>query len=135
MMKQQIDLVAGVVAAYVAHNNLRIADLPALIGDLNNAFGNLLTPSAAPPESVKSAPAVSVRKSLGQDALICLDCGKSFKSLRRHLQSEHGINPDEYRCKFSLSAEYPMVAPAYAATRSKLAKARGFGLKKISPIV
>lgn len=128
-MKKQIDLVAGVVAAYVAHNNLRIADLPTLIGDVHNAFGNLLNPSAAPLEPPKTAPAVSVKKSLGQDALICLECGKSFKSLRRHLQSEHGLKPEDYRAKFSLPADYPMVAPTYSAARSQLAKARGFGLK------
>lgn len=134
-MKPQINLVASVVAAYVAHNNLRIADLPALIGDVSNAFGNLLTPAAEPPKLLKAAPAVSVKKSLSQDALICLECGKSFKSLRRHLQSEHELGPEAYRSRFSLSADYPMVAPAYAAARSSLAKARGFGLKKSSPSV
>jgi predicted transcriptional regulator len=122
-----IELTADIVAAFVANNALPIADLPALIQSVHSALAQLASgPVIAAPLLEKKEPAVSVRKSITPDFLVCLDDGKKFKSLRRHLAGL-GLTPDQYRAKWSLPADYPMVAPNYAAQRSELAKQIGLG--------
>ncbi|WP_024927639.1 MULTISPECIES: MucR family transcriptional regulator [unclassified Mesorhizobium] len=123
-----IGLTADVVSAYVSNNPVPVGDLPALIGQVHAALkGTIGNVSAEIPEALK--PAVPIRKSVTPDYLICLDDGKKFKSLKRHLSSRYGLTPDEYRAKWSLPSDYPMVAPNYAATRSALAKTMGLGRK------
>lgn len=124
---RSIELAAGVVAAFVANNSLPRGDLPALIHTVRTALESLahgLMDSA--PLLEKKEPAVSIRKSITPDFLVCLDDGKAFKSLRRHLATL-GMTPNEYRAKWGLPADYPMVAPNYAAQRSALAKKLGLG--------
>jgi predicted transcriptional regulator len=121
------ELTADIVGAFVANNALRIADLPSLIQSVHAALAQLASgPAISAPLVKKKEPAVSVRKSITPDYLFCLDDGKKFKSLRRHL-STLGMTPDQYRAKWSLPADYPMVAPNYAAQRSELAKQIGLG--------
>ena len=121
----KVSLSAEIVAAYVTHNSVTVSGLPALIKSVHLALTNLGAVEAAPkPEPL--VPAVSIRKSVTPEYLVCLDDGKKFKSLRRHLGSL-GMTPDQYRTKWGLPASYPMVAPAYAAKRSELAKAIGLG--------
>ena len=122
-----IELTADIVAAFVTNNALPIADLPALIQSVHAALAQLASGSAiSAPREEKKEPAVSIRKSITPDFLVCLDDGKKFKSLRRHLAGL-GLTPDEYRAKWSLPADYPMVAPNYAAVRSEMAKRIGLG--------
>jgi predicted transcriptional regulator len=123
-------LSADIVGAFVANNALPIADLPALIQSVHAALAHLASgPVIAAPLVEKKEPAVSIRKSITPDYLFCLDDGKKFKSLRRHLAGL-GMTPEEYRAKWSLPSDYPMVAPNYAAQRSELAKQIGFGQKR-----
>ena len=124
-----IELTADVVSAYVSNNPVPVADLPALIGQVHAALKATAgaSVSAEEPEALK--PAVSIKKSVMADYIICLDDGKKFKSLKRHLSSHYGLTPDEYRAKWGLPADYPMVAPNYAAARSALAKTMGLGRK------
>jgi predicted transcriptional regulator len=123
-----IELTSEVVSAYVSNNPISSADLPSLINDVHTALGGLSSGGAAEPAE-KQKPAVSIKKSLGHDYLICLEDGKKFKSLKRHLKTHFDLTPDEYRTKWGLSSDYPMVAPAYSEARSKLAKASGLGRK------
>jgi len=121
------EITAGVVAAYVANNSLRIADLPALIHAVHAALTQLAGgPGNSAPPAETQEPAVTVRKSITPDYLVCLDDGKKFKSLRRHLATL-GLTPDQYRVKWSLPPDYPMVAPNYSAARSEMAKRIGLG--------
>ncbi len=123
-----IDLSADIVSAYVSHNALSVADLPKLIADVHAALRNLQSPVAA--EVVEELkPAVPVKKSVAPDFIICLEDGKKFKSLKRHLRTHYNLSPEEYREKWGLPADYPMVAPNYSATRSRLAKDNGLGRK------
>ena len=128
-----IELTADVVSAYVSNNPVPVADLPALIGQVHAALKATAgsSVSAEEPEALK--PAVSIKKSVMADYIICLDDGKKFKSLKRHLSTHYGLTPDEYRAKWGLPADYPMVAPNYAATRSALAKTMGLGRKPKEP--
>jgi len=127
-----IELTADIVAAFVANNALPIADLPSLIQSVHAALAQLASgPVIAAPLMEKKEPAVSIRKSITPDYLFCLDDGKKFKSLRRHL-STLGMTPDQYRAKWSLPSDYPIVAPNYAAARSEMAKRSGFGQKRTS---
>jgi predicted transcriptional regulator len=124
---KSIELAAEIVAAFVANNSLPISELPALIHSVHAALTGVASGSAnAAPPVEKKEPAVSIRKSITPDYLVCLDDGKKFKSLRRHLATL-GLTPDEYRAKWGLAADYPMVAPNYAAQRSELAKRSGLG--------
>ncbi|MER9300469.1 MucR family transcriptional regulator [Mesorhizobium sp. M0621] len=123
-----VSIAADIVAAYVSNNPLPIGELPKLIGDVHAALKGIGTPATEP--VVKQEPAVSIRKSVTPDFIICLEDGKKFKSLKRHLQH---LTPDQYRQKWNLPADYPMVAPNYAATRSALAKASGLGRKAAAP--
>lgn len=124
-----LELTSEVVCSYVSNNPLAASDLSALIKDVHKALGELSAPAAEPiPE--KQKPAVSVKKSLGHDHLICLEDGKKFKSLKRHLKTHYDLSPDQYREKWGLPSDYPMVAPAYAEKRSRLAKEMGLGQKR-----
>jgi predicted transcriptional regulator len=122
-----LEMAAEVLAAFVSNNPLPKSELPALIQTIHDALTRLSmgVENAAPKEEPKQ-PAVSIRKSITPEYLICLEDGKRFKSLKRHLGT-HGLTPDQYRMKWNLPADYPVVAPNYAATRSALAKAIGLG--------
>ena len=121
----KVSLSAEIVAAYVTHNSVTLSGLPALIESVHAALTNLGAVNAAPEPELR-VPAVSIRSSIKPEYLVCLDDGKKFKSLKRHLAS-HGMTPDQYRQKWGLPPSYPMVAPAYAAKRSELAKKLGLG--------
>jgi predicted transcriptional regulator len=121
----KISLSADIVAAYVTHNSVPPGGLPALIESVHSALTRLGAVEAVPePEAL--VPAVPIRKSITPGFLICLDDGKKFKSLKRHLAS-HGMTPDQYRAKWNLPKDYPVTAPDYAAKRSALAKSIGLG--------
>ncbi|MCS6760321.1 MAG: MucR family transcriptional regulator [Candidatus Devosia euplotis] len=123
-----IELSSEIVSAYVSHNALSPSDLPKLIADVHGALRTLSTNEVLlPVEELK--PAVPIRKSVAADYIICLEDGKKFKSLKRHLRTHYNLSPEEYREKWGLPADYPMVAPSYSATRSKLAKDNGLGRK------
>ncbi|MBI3275264.1 MAG: MucR family transcriptional regulator [Methylocystis sp.] len=124
-----IELAADIVSAYVSNNSVPAADLPALINEIYHALVRVgASVAAAPAEAPK--PAVSVRKSVTNDYIVCLDDGKKFKSLKRHLLTQYGLSPEDYREKWGLPADYPMVAPNYAKARSNLAKQMGLGQQR-----
>jgi predicted transcriptional regulator len=125
-------LLAQILSSYLSNNTVAAADLPSVIESVKKAFGGSAeaistTPSASASKTWQ--PAVPVKKSVTPDAVICLCCGQRFKTLRRHLQTTHQLNPREYRATFGLKSDYPMVAPNYAAQRSDLAKSLGLGRK------
>lgn len=122
-----IELTAHIVSAYVSKNPVPVADLPALISSVAASLQSIVGGSVEPePEAPK--PAVSIKKSITPDYLVSLEDGKRYKALKRHL-SRHGLTPDEYRMKWGLSRDYPMVAPNYSSARSDLAKKLGLGRK------
>jgi len=124
-----IELTADVVSAYVSNNTVAASELPALISDVFNALRTTSEASNEPePEPLK--PAVSIKKSITPDYIICLEDGKKFKSLKRHLRTHYDLTPEDYREKWGLAADYPMVAPNYAAARSELAKKMGLGQQR-----
>ncbi|MBB3952161.1 MucR family transcriptional regulator [Aureimonas jatrophae] len=124
-----MELTADVVAAYVSHNSLPMSDLPTLIKDVYAALDRA-GPEPVAPEPEKPRPAVPVKKSVTDDYIVCLEDGKKFKSLKRHLMTHYNLTPEEYRERWDLPADYPMVAPNYAAARSRLAKQMGLGHKR-----
>jgi predicted transcriptional regulator len=124
-----IDIAADIVAAYVSNNSIAAADLPQLINQVHSALVKVST-GVEEPKAVEITPAVSIKKSITPDYIICLEDGKKFKSLKRHLRTQYNMSPDEYRVKWSLPADYPMVAPNYAASRSALAKSMGLGQQR-----
>ncbi|AMN53018.1 MULTISPECIES: MucR family transcriptional regulator [Stappiaceae] len=124
-----IDLTADIVSAYVSNNTVASTDLPGLINEVYGALQRTASTSTEPePEPLK--PAVPVKKSVMPDYIICLEDGKKFKSLKRHLRTHYNMTPEEYREKWDLGADYPMVAPNYAAARSELAKKMGLGQQR-----
>ena len=124
--KNFIDLTANIVSAYVSNNPTPASDIPGLIGQVHAALVRVSTGRLeAPPEPVK--PAVSIKKSVTAEYLVCLEDGKRFKSLKRHLRTQYNMTPEQYRDKWGLPPEYPMVAPNYAVARSQLAKKMGLG--------
>lgn len=124
-----IDLAADIVSAYVSNNSVPSGDLPTLIADIHGALTRLgCTVVEEPSEPQK--PAVSVKKSISPDYIICLEDGKKFKSLKRHLRTQYNMSPEQYREKWGLPSDYPMVAPNYAAARSRLAKEMGLGQQR-----
>lgn len=123
-----IALTASIVAAYVTRNNVPAADLPRLIASTHAALAGLAGPPA-PVMAEPLVPAVPIRRSVTPDAIICLEDGRAFKSLKRHLSASYGMTPDQYRAKWNLPVDYPMVAPNYAEARSALAKSMGLGRK------
>lgn len=122
-----VELAAEIVAAFVSYNPVPKGELPSLIEAVHSAVERLEKgPESAPPQVEAKAPAVPIRRSITPDFLICLEDGKRFKSIRRHLAG-HGLTPAQYRQKWNLPSDYPMVAPNYAAQRSELAKKMGLG--------
>ena len=132
-----IELAADLVSAFVSNNPVPAAELPALIGTVHAALTKTANGSSQQTtEEPKKAPAVSVKKSVQPDYIVCLEDGKRFKSLKRHLRTTYNLTPEQYRAKWGLPASYPMVAPNYAAARSELAKQLGLGQKRRSePVV
>ena len=120
-------LTADIVSAHVGNNAVAIGDLPLLIRNVHDALAGLATPAAEPVAELVAA--VSIRQSVKPDYIICLEDGKKLKMLKRHLMTAYDMTPDEYRAKWGLPADYPMVAPNYTATRSQLAKDMGLGRK------
>jgi predicted transcriptional regulator len=125
-----LDRTTQIVAAFVSHNHIQSSDVAILIANTHNALRSLATEVPAPVEALE--PAVPIKKSITPDFLICLDDGRKFKSLKRHLNTL-GMTPNEYREKWGLRPDYPMVAPNYSATRSSLAKSNGLGRKPAAP--
>jgi len=124
-----IELAADIVSAYVSNNAISANDLTALIGDVHGALQRVGSGEAEPvAEPLK--PAVPLKRSITPDYIICLEDGKKFKSLKRHLRTQYNLTPEEYREKWGLPADYPMVAPNYAAARSTLAKEMGLGQQR-----
>jgi predicted transcriptional regulator len=124
--KNFIDLTANIVSAYLSNNPTPASEIPALIGQIHAALLRVAAGRVEmPPEPAK--PAVSVKKSIAPDYLVCLEDGKRFKSLKRHLRTQYSMTPEQYRDKWGLPADYPMVAPNYAVKRSQLAKKMGLG--------
>jgi len=122
-----ITLTADIVAAHVSNNSLDKGEVPGLIEKVFGALSGLRGTSNA--EAERPEPAVSIRASVNPDYVVCLDCGRKMKLLKRHLSTDHGLSTDEYRARWGLSAEHPLVAPNYAARRSDLAKKIGLGRK------
>jgi predicted transcriptional regulator len=121
-----IDLAAGIVSAFVSNNSVQRSDLAALISDVHAALKSVGTGNADQPK-IELVPAVQIKKSITPDHIICLEDGKKFKSLKRHLRTAYSMTPDQYRTKWGLPSDYPMVAPKYAAARSELARSMGLG--------
>jgi len=121
-----IEMTAGIVSAYVGNNVVATADLPALIQRVHAALATVGSPAVEPAPAPKE-PAVTIKKSITPDFLICLEDGRKFKSLKRHLRTKYDMTPEEYRAKWNLPKDYPMVAPNYAEARSNLAKQMGLG--------
>ena len=124
-----IELTADVVAAYVSNNPVPAGELPNLIADVHAALGPGRRPPEQPPAD-KQKPAVNPKRSVHDEYIVCLEDGKKFKSLKRHLMTHYDLTPDQYREKWGLDPSYPMVAPNYAAARSQLAKQMGLGRKR-----
>jgi predicted transcriptional regulator len=124
-----IGLTANIVSAYVSNNSVAAGDIPALINQVHAALLRVSTGQGeASAETLK--PAVPVKRSITPDYLVCLEDGKKFKSLKRHLRTQYNMSPEQYREKWGLLADYPMVAPNYAAARSQLAKQMGLGQQR-----
>jgi predicted transcriptional regulator len=124
-----IELAAEIVSAYVSNNSVPASELATLLGDIHTAIVRVSTGAVVVvPEVAK--PAVSPKKSITNDYIICLEDGRKFKSLKRHLRTQYNMSPEQYREKWALPADYPMVAPAYAKARSALAKQMGLGQQR-----
>ncbi|MDH6231892.1 putative transcriptional regulator [Mesorhizobium soli] len=128
-----VRLTSDVVSAYISNNAIPATSLPDLIAEIHASLSKLGKETATPAVEAPK-PAISVKKSVTDDYLICLEDGKKFKSLKRHIGTHYNLTPDEYRAKWGLPADYPMVAPAYAAARSSLAKKMGLGKKRAENI-
>lgn len=124
---EMLELTSDIVSAYVANNTVAVNDLPMLIEDVFKTLNNLGQAQEVQPD--KPVPAVSVKKSVTPDYIICLEDGKKLKMLKRHLKTAYNMSPDEYRDRWGLPSDYPMVAPNYAKQRSRLAKEIGLGTK------
>ena len=124
--EELLQLAADIVSAHARNNSLPADQLPGLIQQVFSTLATVQQKAAAPPTP---EPAVSVRTSVHKDHLVCLDCGRHFSMLKRHLMSDHNLTPEQYRERWQLSPTYPVVAPAYAKTRSALAKRIGLGRK------
>src|SRR6188472_1634556 len=124
-----VELTAEIVSAYVSNNTVVASDLP---GVIHNVFDALSRASAASgqPAREELRPAVPVKRSVTPEYIVCLEDGKKFKSLKRHLRTQYNMTPEQYREKWGLNADYPMVAPNYAAARSQLAKQMGLGQQR-----
>ena len=124
-----VEYAADIVAAYVGNNSVPATELPSLINDVIRALTGAVSPGGEPVlEEVR--PAVPIKKSVTPDFIICLEDGKKFKSIKRHLRTHHDLSPEQYREKWNLPSDYPMVAPNYAQARSSLAKKIGLGQRR-----
>ncbi len=123
-----LESIAGIVSAFVSSNAIGAAELPALIVSIHETLGRLAEGPSPQPEP--QAPAVPIRKSVTDTHLVCLEDGRTFKSLKRHLRTRYGLSPEQYRTKWGLPADYPMVAPAYARQRSALAHTMNLGAQR-----
>ena len=124
-----IELTADIVSAYVSNNTVPAGDIPALINQIHSALMQVSTGrSDSPNEPLK--PAIPVKRSINPDYIVCLEDGKKFKSLKRHLRTQYNMTPEQYRDKWGLAPDYPMAAPNYAAARSQLAKQMGLGQQR-----
>ena len=124
-----IELTASIVSAYVSNNPVPSAELPTLIGQVHSALSRVSTgQTEGLSESLK--PSIAVKKSISSDFIVCLEDGKKFKSLKRHLRTQYNLTPEQYRSKWGLPKDYPMVAPNYAAARSRFAKQMGLGQQR-----
>ena len=123
-----VEMAAGIVSAYVSNNTVPPSEIPGLIAQVHAALLRVATCAEQPVESTR--PAVPVKKSMTSEYLVCLEDGKRFKSLKRHLRSRYNMSPEQYREKWGLPADYPMVAPNYAVARSQLAKKMGLGQQR-----
>lgn len=121
-----LELSTDIVSAYVSNHQVAAADLPALIESVHGALASVLSP-APPAEKSDLRPAVPVRRSVTDEHIVCLEDGKKFKSLKRHLRTRYDMSPEAYREKWGLPSDYPMVAPNYARQRSELARKMGLG--------
>lgn len=121
-------LTADIVAAHVGNNNVLVGDVPALIQNVHNALTSLGAPASEP--AVEQQPAISIRSSVKPDFIVCLEDGKKLKMLKRYLASNYNMTPAQYRAKWKLPADYPMVAPNYSSQRKDLAHKMGLGRKK-----
>ncbi|MBS7539020.1 Ros/MucR family transcriptional regulator [Ancylobacter lacus] len=128
-----LGLTADVVAAFVGNNSVPAAELPELIAKVHGALVRLATPAPVVAEEVLK-PAVAIKKSVTPEYIICLEDGLKFKSLKRHLRTKYNMTPEEYRAKWGLPNDYPMVAPSYAEARSNLAKKMGLGQQRKKPV-
>ncbi len=125
------ELTADIVSAYVGNNAVPAALLPELIANIHGALSGASIGATTEPEEDRK-PAVPIRRSVTEDAISCLYCGKAFKSLKRHIRANHDMTPEQYRAKWGLKHDYPMTAPSYAKTRSAMAKKIGLGRKRKS---
>ncbi len=123
-----VSLTADIVAAHVSNNSVAVSDLPLLIQNVHGALSGLGTAESEP--EIKQEPAVSIRASVKPDYIVCLEDGKKLKMLKRHLMTHYQMTPEQYRAKWNLPADYPMVAPNYAEQRRSLAKKIGLGTKR-----
>jgi predicted transcriptional regulator len=128
MTETLIALTADIVSAHVSNNSVAVGDVPGLIQNIHGALSQLGT--TAPEPQLKQEPAVSVRASIKPDYIICLEDGKKLKMLKRHLMTHYNLTPEQYRAKWNLPADYPMVAPNYAEQRRSLAKKIGLGTSR-----
>jgi predicted transcriptional regulator len=124
-----IERVAEIVAAYLKRNSIAPDQVPALIQQVNQALTGLGQPQEPPPPALPNAPAVPIRRSVTPDKIICLDCGYSGVMLKRHIMTAHALSTDEYRTRWKLPSDYPMIAPNYSVRRSELAKSFGLGIR------
>jgi predicted transcriptional regulator len=124
-----VELASGIVAAYVANNSVPLADLPGLIRSVHDALAQVAS-GVAEPAAEAPRPAINVKRSVTNDYIVCLEDGKKFKSLKRHLRTQYDMTPEAYRAKWGLPPDYPMVAPSYAKARSDLAKGMGLGQQR-----
>ena len=125
--EQLITLTADIVSSHLANNTVAVNDVPNLIQQVHGALAGLSAPKEEVPEA--KSPVVSVRASVKPDYLVCMECGSKQKTLKRHLQTAHGMSPDQYRSDYGLPRDYPMAAPNYSAKRSELARSLGLGSK------
>lgn len=125
--KNFIELTANIVSAYLSNNPTPAAEIPNLISQVHGALARVSSGRAEAPPLEPAKPAVSLKKSMTPDYLVCLEDGKRFKSLKRHLRTQYNMTPEQYREKWGLPPDYPMVAPNYAVARSQLAKKMGLG--------
>jgi len=126
---RHIELAVEIVSAFVSHNSLPANELPSLVVTLHATLNGLAARNSMEPAEPPT-PAVAIKRSIMPDYIVCLEDGKRFKSLKRHLRTRYDLTPDEYRTRWGLAPDYPMVAPNYAAARSELAKTMGLGQQR-----